>query len=225
MCGPSSQQQSLLDSQSSFMTQLMQNYSTNFANQQAVLANLNQTLGPIVKAGVNQEGFSPAEKAALTTQAINDTAGNYKNAAVTQNNELANRNDSGNLPQSGVDQAIKARLKSAAAGQLSQQELGITEADYATGRSNFNNAVSGEEALAGIYNPNQTAGLANQANNNAFGEATEINQEQSQMEADIAGGITSLATTILPKIPGLKSIFGGTNSSGGSGGGSSEIQV
>ena len=221
MCGPSSEQISLENSQSSFMTQLMSNYNTNFASQQAVLANINQTLGPIVKAGPNQQGFSAQENAALTTQAINDTAGNYANAQVAQNNELSARNDSGNLPESGEDQALSARLKSAAAGQLSQEELGITEANYATGRSNFQNAVSGEEALAGQYNPVPTAGVANQSNQQAFGEATQINQEQNQEQADIFGGVASLA--LAPFTGGLslaglgKSAGGGAANAGSSG--------
>jgi hypothetical protein len=213
MCGPSSQQQSLENSQSSFMTTLMSNYNQNFANQQAVLANLNQTLGPIVAKGPNQTGFSPQELAAENTTAIDTTAGNYKNAATALNNELSSRNDSGNLPESGVDQVLKERLASSAAGQLSQEELGITEANYATGRSNFQNAESGELALAGEYNPVPTGSLANQSNQQAFGEATQINQEQNQEEADIAGGIESLATG---GISGVAAGLGNLDSTGSS---------
>ena len=39
-----------------------------------------------------------------------------------------------------------------------------------------------------------TGGLANNANQQAFGEANEINQEENQEQSDIAGGIASLAT-------------------------------
>ena len=201
MCGPSSTQVSLQNSESSFMTSLMQNYNTNFAAQQSVLQNLNQTLGPIVKAGPNQTGFSAQENAALNTQAIDTTAGNYANEERALQNNLSARNDSGNLPESGVDQTLKEQLASASASQLSQEELGITQANYATGRQNFENAVSGEESLAGIYNPNGIASSATQANQNAFREATQINQEQNQEQADIFGGISSLATSALSFLP------------------------
>lgn len=213
MCGPSSAQQSVASSESTFMGALMQNYNTNFAEQQSVLANLNQTLGPIVAAGPNQQGFSPQELAAQNTQAIDTTAGNYKNAAIGLNDQLAGRNDSGNLPESGVDQTLKEQLASSAAGQLSQEQLGITQANYATGRQNFESAVSGDEALAGIYNPNATGQLANQSNQNAFGEATQINQESNQEQADIFGGVESLATGALSQF--LPKSSGSTGSSGG----------
>jgi hypothetical protein len=196
-------------SEQSFQTALQNNYNTNFASQQGILANLNQTLAPIAEAGPNQTGFSAPELAALNTQAINTTGANYANAERAIQTQTAGRNDSGNLPESGVDQALKAQTASAAASQLSQEQLGITEANYATGRSNFNNAVGGEEALAGQYNPVATGGLANNANQQAFGEATEINQQENQEQADIFGGVTSLVAGIPSLIKSYQSLGGG----------------
>ena len=200
MCGPSNAEQNIAATQSQFMSTLQGNYNTNFANQQAVLANLNQTLQPILQAGPSQQGYSPQELAALNTQAIDQAGGNYKNAAVALNNQLAGRNDSGNLPESGVDQTLKEQLASASAGELSKEQLGITEGNYATGRQNFGAAVSGEEALASGYNPVQTGQLANNANQSAFSEANTINQQQNQEQADIFGGIASLATAAIPVV-------------------------
>ena len=108
-----------------------------------------------------------------------------------------------------MDQTLKADLASRSAAELSQEQLGITEADYATGRSNFNNAVSGEEALAGQYNPVATGNLANNANNQAFSQADQINQESNQEQADIFGGIESLATTAIPFAKGIPGLSGG----------------
>ena len=196
MCGPSSQEEQLAGSESSFMQTLQSNYATNFAEQQNVLANLNQTLSPIVAAGPNQQGFSPSELDALNTQAIDTTGQNYKQAAVALNDETAGRNDSGNLPQSGVDQQLQEGLASSAAGQLSGEELGITQQNYATGRSNFQNAVGGEEALAGQYNPVSTGGLANNAGATAFGEENTINQQANSEEADIASAVPAGARAL-----------------------------
>ena len=191
------------------MQDLQANYQTNFAEQQSVLANLNQTLGPILAGGPNQTGFSGPELAALNTQAIDTTGGNYANAERAIATQTAGRNDSGNLPESGVDQTLKEQLASTAAGQLSQEQLGITESNYATGRSNFQQAVGGEEALAGQYNPVSTGQLANTSNQNAFGEASAINQQEDQEQADIAGGITSLATAGISGGASLAGAFGG----------------
>jgi hypothetical protein len=198
------------------MQTLQGNYAQNFSEQQGVLANLNETLQPVVNAGPSQTGFSAQESAALNTQALDTTGGNYANALRATQGQLAGRNDSGNLPESGVDQGIKARLASSAAGELSQEELGITEANYATGRSNFNSAVGAEEGIAGQYNPVSTGGLAEEANKNAFGEATQINEENNQADADIAGGVTSLAKSALSF--GLGG-FGNLDQTGGSSGG------
>lgn len=196
MCGPSGEQFRLEGSEKSFMQELQQNYATNFAQQQQVLNHLNGVLAPIIQGGPNQTGFSPAERAALNTQAINSTGAAAANVERQIGNETAGRNDSGNLPQAGVDQALKSNAASAAEGQLSNEELGITEADYATGRSNFDKAVGAEEGVSGQFGSGASSTMsgANEANKTAFGESTQINQEQSQEEADIAGGITSLAT-------------------------------
>jgi hypothetical protein len=212
MCGPTSTQTNLEGSEQQFMNELQQNYATNFGEQQSVLNHLNSVLAPMLQAGPNQTGFSPSEKAALDTQAINSTGAAAANTERAIANETAGRNDSGNLPEAGNVAALKASAASAAEGQLSNEELGITEADYATGRSNFNNAVSAEEGVSGQFNPVGTGSLANEANKTAFGEATQIAQEQAQEQADIAGGITSLAT-------GAIGGFGNLDMTGGSSGG------
>jgi hypothetical protein len=214
MCGPSGQQESIAGSEQQFMNTLQQNYATNFGENQAVLNHLNSVLAPVLQAGPNQTGFSPSERAALNTQAIDTTGAAAANTERAIANETAGRNDSGNLPEAGNVAALKASAASAAEGQLSNEELGITEADYATGRANFNTAVGAEAGVAGQFGSGaaSTMGGANEANKNAFGEATQITQEQNQMEADIAGGITSLAT-------GAIGGFGNLDTSGGSTGG------
>lgn len=213
-CGPTSSQQSLQASEQQFTNELQQNYATNFGENQAVLNHLNGILSPILQAGPNQTGFSPQETAALNTQAINTTGTGAANAERAIANETAGRNDSGNLPEAGNVAALKAGAASAAEGQLSNEELGITEANYATGRANFNSAVGAEEGVAGQFGSgaSSTMGGANEANKTAFGEATQIAQEQAQMEQDIAGGITSLAT-------GAIGGFGNLDTTGGSTGG------
>lgn len=194
MCGPSTSEKNLEANEASFAQQLQQNYAQNFADQQAVLTHLNSVLSPILEAGPNQTGFSPQEAAALNTQAIDTTGAQAANAERAVGNELAGRNDSGNLPESGVDQALKAQIASSAAGQLSSEQLGITEANYATGRQNFAQAVGEEQGLAGQYNPVSTGSLASGTNASAFGEANQIAQQQSQELSDIGGGVLSLAT-------------------------------
>jgi hypothetical protein len=214
MCGPTSTQTKLEGSEQQFMQELMSNYGQNFSEQQQVLNHLNSVLAPILEAGPNQTGFSPSERAAFNTQAINTTGAGAANAERAIANETAGRNDSGNLSEAGNVAALKANAASAAEGQLSAEELGITEADYATGRANFNAATAAEEGVAGQFGSGASSAMggANAANTAAFGEATQIAQEQAQEEADIAGGVTSLASG---GVSGFAKLF--QNSGGGGG--------
>lgn len=193
MCGPTGEESSIERQQSTFMSELQANYNENFSEQQSVLNHLNSVLQPIVSAGPGQQGMTAQEKSALTTEAIDTTGANYASAARALNNELAGRAGGGNLPESGVDEQLAEGLAAQSAGQLSSEELGITNEDYQLGRQQFNEAVGGEESLAGMENPNATAGQATSAGNAAFTSADQIAQQQSQEESDIAGGITGLA--------------------------------
>ena len=213
MCGSSAKEQSAQESEKGFMTTLMSNYNQNEALQGATLAHINSVLQPTLEAGPNQTGFSPEESSALNTQAIDTTGAAAANAERAAQTQAAGRNDSGNLPQSGVDQAIEAQTRTASANQLSNEQLGITEADYGTGRSNFNQPRSGEDAIAGMYNPNAAASAANTANQTEFGESQAISQENNQVWSDIAGGIVNVATL------GLAGGFGNLDQTGGSTGG------
>lgn len=170
---------------SSFSTLLSANYSQNFGKQSAILQHLNDILTPIAEAGPGQEGFTPTEKAALNTRAIDTTAGNYRNAAQAVGNSLAGRGDS--TLESGVDQQIKGTIASEAAGKLSSEELGITEADYATGRENWKSAVSGLGGVAAAENPGAIAGEATNANQGSFSEAKSNAEASSAWVQDIAG--------------------------------------
>lgn len=197
MCsGPSQQQKDLEAAQAAFTKTLQQDYSQTFAQQQAILQNLNSVLSPIVSAGPNQQGFSPAELSALSTQAIESNAQGYNQATQA----AAAREDAAGggrsfLP-SGVNAQINAELASAAESDLSQEQLGITQANYAQGRANWQNALSGELSVSGQQNPLGYAGATTNANQAAFGEATTIQQMNNQKWSDILGGIASVGMGI-----------------------------
>ncbi|HXC43868.1 MAG TPA: hypothetical protein VNY51_10160, partial [Candidatus Dormibacteraeota bacterium] len=133
----------------------MQQYSNAFnqryASQTSLLNNINGVLNPVLQKGPEQTGFSPTELAAYNTQALDTTGANYANAERALGSQEAGKGDS--TVESGVENQAKEALASASAGQTSNEELGITEANYAQGRQNFNNAVSGEQSLAQIENP------------------------------------------------------------------------
>lgn len=209
MCGPSAGEKNIESQQDRFASTLQENYNQQFASQNDVLNGLNNALNPIVAAGPGQQGFSPQELAAQNTEAINSTGAAYKDAAQAVGGQLAGRGGGGSSGlESGIDQQIKGTLASKAAGNLSSQQLGITQNNYATGLQNFNNAVGGERALADLYNPTAYAQNADSANSTAFGEENQINTQENQEQADLFGSIAGV---------GLDALTFGAGAAGGGG--------
>lgn len=225
MCGPGQSQQQLANSQATLAQSLQQSFNSRFAGQDAVLGKLNSALTPILAAGPNQPGFNPAEASALNSQALDTTAANYDSAARAASGQLAGRGGDSGL-QSGVDSQIKATIASQAAKQLSGEQLGITQANYETGRQNYNTALAGTQALSGDYAPNDYAKSAGTALDNAFVSANSIDQQNAQMWKTLAGvgkaGLNYIApgagATIQKGLQGLLGITG-TSWAGGAGGG------
>jgi hypothetical protein len=202
-CGPSSQEQQLEAQQASMAQLLQQDYTSRFAQQTEALKNLNTALSPMIAAGPNQQGFSPAELAARTTNAIDTTAGNFRNAKQEAQTTLAGQGGGGTSGlASGIDKQIEGSIASEGAGQLSQEENEIARENYATGRQNFWQAETGGMALSGQYNPLGFSSAESGANTGAFQEAETINQQNSQGWADIGGAIlggAKVASSFFPK--------------------------
>jgi hypothetical protein len=189
--GPSKEMKQTAAEQSSLANTLFSNYQTQFQNQSSALAMLKQAYTPLVAAGPNQQGFSSPELAALHTQAINSTGAAARNARQASGNFSAGQNSSSGLT-SGITKQINASINSSAAQKLSDQQLGITEANYATGRENYKEATAGLNTLAGQYNPTAYAGQAGQNFSESFGQAKEINAETQAAQAAKFGAIASL---------------------------------
>lgn len=195
MCGPSQSQKSLADQESSFSTMLSQNYAKNFGAQSEILQNLTRMFTPIAERGPDQQGFGAEELAALNTQSNEGVGANYTKASQALNNTLAARGGGNEVLPTGARAALQERVASSAANELSQEQLGITRANYAQGRSNWTQATAGLNALGQEYNPNAIAGEATGANQGAFNEQTKVQEMKNQRESAIAGGISSLAMT------------------------------
>ena len=172
-CGATGGQKEIASSQQSFMNQLNADFAQNFGAQSDIYKNLTQSLTPMLEAGPNQQGFSPEERAALNTSAINTTGANYRNAAQAVGGQLAGRGDDSGI-ESGVDQQIKGNLAGQAAGQLSTEQNQITQADYAQGRQNFFGAEAGLGGVASGLNPTGLAGQATSAGDAAATSANNI---------------------------------------------------
>lgn len=188
MCGPSGNEKSLEGQQAQFSQTLQNSYQNLFGEQQGVLQNLNNIYSPIAEAGPSQQGFSPQQLAAENTQAIDTTGQNYASAARAINGQLAGRGGDSGL-ESGVDAQLKGNLASTAAGTLSNEQLGITNANYAQGNKNWQDATAGLQALGTQYSPNAAATAGIGANTSAFSESNQIAQQEAQEQQAIGSAI------------------------------------
>jgi len=212
MCGPSGQMTTAAAQQSSLASSLQSDFQSRFAGQSGVINNLNSLWTPIAMAGPNQQGFGAPELAALHTATHEGVAANYDKATRALNNTLAFNGGGNEVLPTGARAALHGRLASAAANELSNADLGITEANYAQGRSNFQAGMNGLTNTAQLYNPGQFASEATTAGNLAFNEDQAIQQMKNQKTQAIASGIAGL---------GLSAAtfgIGGLGSTGGVGG-------
>jgi hypothetical protein len=194
MCGPSSQENAIANSNQSFANLLQGNYNTLFGQQQGVLNSINRSLSPILAAGPNQHGFSGDTLAALQTQAINNAGATNRNAQQAARTYGAGEGGGGTSGlTSGITKQIEAGIASQSAGQEASQLNQITQADFAQGNQNYWRAQGGMDQLAAGYSPNAASSGAISEGGQAFGEANQINQEKNQKWQAIAGGISSLA--------------------------------
>jgi hypothetical protein len=223
MCGSSSSEKQLGAQEQSFSSTLQSNYAKNFGAQSADLSALNNIFTPIAEAGPDQQGFGPQELAAMNTTAGEGVGQNYAKATQSLNAGLAARGGGNEVLPSGAETQLKAGLASAGANQMSQEQLGITKANYDQGRANFGNATAGLNALAEEYNPNQIASSANNANQSAFGEADKINQQNNQWQSDIAGLATGGIKAGLGFLTGgISNVLSGGSQAGSTTGGGAE---
>jgi len=176
MCGSNSQQQQLEASQAAFYDQAREQAATTFGEQQAVLKDMLAIYQPILDKGPNQQGFSDEERAAFNTEAIEGTANNYAAAAKTVNEQLASQGGGAIAMPTGPQAQLKAEIAASAAQHLSDQELNIVEQDYATGRTQFNNATNAILTASGQFNPIGYSEAATAAGNAASKTANDIAQ-------------------------------------------------
>lgn len=178
------------------------------------MSSINNTLEPILQAGPNQQGFSAAENAELTGQAINTTAANARSAEV-----LAGSKVGGNTGvTTGGEQQLQAQIASGATQGLSNEENQIGLESAQLGRQNFFSAEQGLAGVAGMENPTAYISGTNAAGSGAFGEATQIQNEKNQEQAQISGAVAGLGLSALTGFSGGTGPFGFLNNKGSGGG-------
>lgn len=183
MCGATgamkdaqAQQAQLAASQTKFYDMMASDFGTIFSQNQDILKGLRTAFEPIISAGPNQEGYSPAELTAMRTGSSDAVAQGAQNAQIAANAKFAGTGGS-DLP-SGAHEQISAMINSSAANEGAKERQQITTDDYATGRQNFFNAASALDA--GI---NSAEGASSQFANSATGSGNAAtNADQASFE-------------------------------------------
>lgn len=211
--GASSDQKALEKSQAGFYEALKAQQSAAFGQQQALFSAIRNVYDPIIAAGPNQYGFAGAEDRALRTQATEGTAAGYRAAEKATSEALAARGGGNTFLPSGAEADIHARVAGAAAGQESEQQLGITKAGYDVGRQAFDKATGVEMGVATGYNPLGYAGAATGAGSSAFNMATEIQKANAAASPwGTIGGIVGGALGSFAGNPAIGGFLGNAGS-------------
>lgn len=215
--GPSKTEESLSSQETNLSGSLNAAYQTAYGQQQNTLQSLQSEVSQI-QSGNTGPGFGAAELAAKTGQIVNGAAAGARNAQQAAQNQGAGQtfgNDSSGL-QSGIRKQINGEIASGAETNENNALTNLTTQNYNQGRANAQATASGLSTLAGIENPLGYAGAASGANNQAFGQANTINQQEiarSQAIASFAGdAIGTVAGGVLGGIGNLDTTGSSTGS-------------
>lgn len=203
MCGASSAQVNLQNSQIAYYNTLTQQAQIEFGQSSKIFQDLTSTFEPILKAGPSQEGYSKAELNDLNSQAATGQGQAYATTEQAVNRQLAA--GGAGLP-SGVADQIRVGLAGSAAQNLSGEQLAIKQADYQQGYNNWQMAGSALSGSTGVYNPStNAANAATGAGSAASTTANEVQQAGSQwmgLVSGALGGAAGAATSFgLGKLP------------------------
>jgi hypothetical protein len=192
-CGATPQQKEIADSQQSLMQQMTDQAKQIFGGSSSVFGDLLNTFAPTVAAGPNQRGFSAPEKSALDSSAITNTGEAYTHASrAAREAEAAVGGGNTYLP-GGADIGINTSIANEGAKQTASALNQIDQADFATGRQNYENATKGLESATGVFNPATEGGSA----------ATNSGEAAAKTANDIATQDNSWVTAVTGALGGI----------------------
>lgn len=187
------------------MTQTLNaSYSTMFGEQQALLKPLQAQLQQLV---TNPQGFSPQELAALRTSSTDQTATQFRNAAVAANT-LGAAHGGADL-SSGIQAGIESGVAAAGAQAQAQGQENITLANEEQKQKNYWSGIAGLENVAGLENPTPVAGAGAGVANSATNAGDLLLKSQQASWGNIGGvisGIAGLATGLPGIVKGVQSV-------------------
>lgn len=185
--------------QTAFTQQLQQTFSTQFANQQGLLSQLQTALQPALS---GTQGFTPAQMTTLQTQNTEGAAKDFAAAQTATNQAIAARGGSA-LP-SGATAQLTAENANAGAAEKAAGDQNIQLANAQQEEENRNNAINAELGISSQENPTAYASEANTGSNTVADLGTAFKNSQSSQLLGTLGGIAGGGLTALGSYYGAK---------------------
>ena len=192
MCSdPNSTEANNLMTTGQMTTMLQKDYQSTFANNQQILGNLTTTLNNAI---AKPQGFTSGQMSAMRTGAM-DTTANQFSAAKSAAGAAAARYGGG--VASGVTGQLMGGIAAQEAGQESQEQNQITQADAQQKQANYWQGIAGLQGVASAYNPTGYANAATSSSDATTAAAKEVSAEKQQgmdnamSMVKMAGGMTT----------------------------------
>jgi hypothetical protein len=205
MCGATAAQTELQTQQAAFYQEATNQQETAWGQDQDILSAMKSVYAPIFASGPSQEGFAPAEKAALNTEVTEGTASEYKNASTAVNDKLATLGGGDMALPNGATAQIQGQIAQSAAQTAAQQRTQITQANYNQGYQNWLTASQGLFGINQSLNPTSYSGAATSAGSAAGTTANQIATENNSWINAALGAAGAIGTGVIGENP--KGIF------------------
>lgn len=194
MCGPSKAMKSAAAQTQTTANLLTDSFKKIFGTNTNILSSITDALTPVVKDGPSQYGFSKGEDAALRTRAVDSNAAAGQQTTNAVRSAMASRGGGNTYIPSGSEAVIEGSLAQTEAQKQADDQLGITEKGYETGRQNFFQSTTDlTQAPGALENPAIAAGgAASGAASAAMQGQTDIATAQNAWIAPVAGMIGAI---------------------------------
>jgi hypothetical protein len=218
MCGSTAAQNQIEGEQQSAFTTMQAEAQQVFGENSSLYNNLLTSLEPILNAGPNQQGFSAPELANLNTEATSGVASDYQAAATAARASAAGEGGGNAAIPSGVEAQQQAEVANAAAGKEASEQQQITASNYATGRQNYEGAVTGLMNAGSVFSPSiSLMGQATAGGTAAANTADQIAKAKFAPFGALMGALGGIGGALANRMGGS----GGSGSGGGGYGGGS----
>jgi len=185
-CGASASQKEISQQQQTNLNTLTQQSGQIFGAGSQVFNDLTASFAPVVAAGADQSGYSPAELQTLKSQAITQTGQQYRNASAAAGERAAAAGGGNALLPSGTQAGIQGNIAAAGANATSNALTGIDVNNAELGRQNWLQAASILGGATNVYNPaTGAANAATGAGSAAMTSATDVANANNQWQTDL----------------------------------------